>query len=573
MPERESQLSQEEEKEIRELLGNTEEPSEEEEKQLNDALDLKLEDEEESEAEPDDENPENTETSEPGEKDVETEADTSEAKIDAEAAQNPEAEQAGKTAKERIGFFRAQIEKTKEWKEKLGAGITTLKENPQILKEIGKTAGKTFYNSASSVFGVKTASDLVFALQKKGDIYNYFKQRGQKKQDREELGLVLENLTNAMNARKAEIELLQNRGAERGSEEYKKGRELVKNAVQEFKQKIESASVPEDEKKEMRKNLAFIMSEHREKGVAVDAKRNNETQDVLSAYVHTKIRGTKIVKDAVNLGLTFSGMSAARSGVYMGFSLAESAQDMGRRYKQKRITGKLESRRAGKESSHMEALGQTLDLRDEMAKSALFWRGKETTGQKIGAGIQSGIKAFGLAARGFGFAGSAMREISDEGVTGSVENAYNEFLNALKETDSFGEKVGAGAGMAGKNFIENGSRVWNTYAHPVDTLKRAKDAWQRGFAAPEQEQPIPDYVQKKIDSGSISAEQAKEAIIILNNLEDPSRFGFPQRDSRTSLTQEQYNTLKDKLLALRSTNKWGIADIIENQYQDQYPEV
>jgi len=146
-------------------------------------------------------------------------------------------------------------------------------------------------------------------------------------------------------------------------------------------------------------------------------------------------------------------------------------------------------------------------------------------------------------------------------------------LNALKETDSFGEKVGAGAGMAGKNFIENGSRVWNTYAHPVDTLKRAKDAWQRGFAAPEQEQPIPDYVQKKIDSGSISAEQAKEAIIILNNLEDPSRFGFPQRDSRTSLTQEQYNTLKDKLLALRSTNKWGIADIIENQYQDQYPEV
>ena len=153
------------------------------------------------------------------------------------------------------------FEQLKEAPEKVKELYEQVRQSPELLR----TIGKQLYDTVGTVLGTKFMTDLVGALRKKGDIYNYFKQKGEVKEEKEEISQALDELIIVARERKQEWGALRRKEQVDVSEKMSvEGHERLKNATTVFKEKIKEAkSLPEAEKKMFQKRLAEVMAKHR----------------------------------------------------------------------------------------------------------------------------------------------------------------------------------------------------------------------------------------------------------------------------------------------------------------------
>ncbi|HMB17642.1 MAG TPA: hypothetical protein VKO61_01895, partial [Candidatus Paceibacterota bacterium] len=378
-----------------------------------------------------------------------------------------------------------------------------------------KMIGKTAYSVISSIGGVKFIGDLGLALAKKGDIYNHFKQRGEVKEERKEISHALEEIIIIAKQRK-EIKAEMDEASDKRTkiwksshEKWEEDRKNLQNAVKNFKEKINNAkSLPDKEKKELKKQLSLIIKERDAKIENAEEWRNKKTNEVLGTYLQTKVKGTRIARDALNTAFTASGLLALRGAVYGGVALVERAKKANLEFSKKELKESLRSkelldldRKINSLEEDLEA--ETSDEKSKKIKEQLdelksereeffeehFEKGpnsrlahiiKDTTVNATVETVRSlvfqgkskesehkfrdFVKSLGTVLRGFGIGSAAVNEIVNQGVSGAFEEANDSFLDAFEENgamgvlgetkDNFAERFKSMIGIFGGKEVE-----------------------------------------------------------------------------------------------------------------------
>ena len=193
--------------------------------------------------------------------------------------------------------------------------------------QIVKTGGKISYDTASTLFGTKAITDWgMFALHKlgvkssiKGDVHKYFAENDMER--------ALLGITNQAIDLRQKVE---GKGAEKDSEaysEYKNSSAALAEAGRNFKTKVENLNVPEEKKKELRREFGLIMKEHKFQEAEISKGESDRFQQLMRDYTGNKVDAFKLSKDALNSALTFSGFLAARGIAYLSFSALEKGSE------------------------------------------------------------------------------------------------------------------------------------------------------------------------------------------------------------------------------------------------------
>lgn len=193
--------------------------------------------------------------------------------------------------------------------------------------QIVKTGGKISYDTASTLFGTKAITDWgMFALHKlgvkssiKGDVHKYFAENDMER--------ALLGITNQAVDLRQKVE---GKGAEKDSEaysEYKNSSAALAEAGRNFKAKVENLNVPEEKKKELRREFGLIMKEHKFQEAEISKGESDKFQQLMRDYTGNKVDAFKLSKDALNSALTFSGFLAARGIAYLSFSALEKGSE------------------------------------------------------------------------------------------------------------------------------------------------------------------------------------------------------------------------------------------------------
>ncbi len=121
-------------------------------------------------------------------------------------------------------------------------------------------------------------------------------------------------------------------------EQVQSKRSPVAQAMIDFKAQLEQATyIPEDEKKQLKRQFGLILSEHRKSTHDTNKKRATQVGATLDAYVRGKVRGTRIIKDAINAPLTAAGLFLGKGAAYAGLSMFERMSDASRTHTQKNM--------------------------------------------------------------------------------------------------------------------------------------------------------------------------------------------------------------------------------------------
>ncbi|MDP2812072.1 MAG: hypothetical protein Q8O32_00040, partial [bacterium] len=176
-------------------------------------------------------------------------------------------------------------------------------------KELAKTKEgrgflvKTAYDTVSTVFGIKFATDLALVVVGKGDIYNYLKQKGEV---RKEKSSIKESLAKGEKAKVKEI--------------------------------IEaSKNISSEEKKVLLDRLESLDQEYATKGKELEEEKQDRVQETLNAYIQNKTKGAKIARDALNTAFMATGLGAFRGGAYLLGSMAERMQKASTKHDKERF--------------------------------------------------------------------------------------------------------------------------------------------------------------------------------------------------------------------------------------------
>lgn len=311
---------------------------------------------------------------------------------------------------------------------------------------VGKVIGRTAYTTITSIAGVKFVTDLAGVLVKKGDIYNYLKEKGEVKEDKKEISQALDSIAESWHKRR-EARSGEKREVKGEIEENKE----LKNAIANFKEKLaEAKSLPEEEKKGFKESLAHIVSERSRKKKEVERQKQNKTNEALGAYLQTKVKGTRIAKDAFNTALTAGGLLALRGAVYGWYSLSERAHKADTEFTKK----KLATEAKGKKET---ASRLAYVMKDTMVNStvetvrALAFKGKTKESKSKTIDF---VQALGAVMRGVGISKIAISEIVGEGVIGAASDSVAKFEEAFEK-----EKLIGIGGQIAKNFRENVERL------------------------------------------------------------------------------------------------------------------
>ena len=327
-------------------------------------------------------------------------------------------------------------------------------------REVQQAVGKAAYDTATSVFGVKTATDLVLALAGRGDIAGYFKERwgqGGIVEEKKELNSALEDLVAAAQVRRQEKETNE---VQEGASEAKL---LLREKIKSYKERIETAKhLPETEKKALRQQLGAIIAKNVNREAVADKERESEVGHVLGTYLETKIKGAKLAKDALNLALTGSGLMALRGVSYGLMAGIERAQKANVKFEKSKL-------RAGDEAA--EELGAkerwSFIIKDVFVTSAqetgqaLAFKGKKSRTRKAVDFAQ----AAGAVLRCFGIGGTALNEIWHSGLSASTSEAADRMLVAFENSGVAGVSEGVK-----ENFMVNAERMAQLYLHPIDSF-------------------------------------------------------------------------------------------------------
>ncbi len=243
-------------------------------------------------------------------------------------------------------------------------------------KDFWKAAGKATYDTVFSVFGFKTFADLGLAIRKKGDIYNYFKERQDAKAERALIARGMEEVFALWKNRDVAIEQSDARVQERFTR--------VNGNI------LNSRFIDPAEKEKLIGRLEVLFDQYKDGAENKTKQRNEKVQKTLEAFLYSKNSTIARVRDVANTALVFAGMPLWRGAAYGAMSLVEM------------VSKGLD--RAGQEG---EKADRAKAVKEEMLTSLGEWwsaiRGKGRKGE--GGVVRRGadfVSAFGTMARAVG---------------------------------------------------------------------------------------------------------------------------------------------------------------------------
>lgn len=336
-------------------------------------------------------------------------------------------------------FWARAKEKIFGSKEKVVAGVKSVKDATvtAFTTEQGREALKKMgYETLTSILGIKIVTDAVKWYRKgEGDLHDWWTGR---KESGKLRGEILES-----------YQALLDSSAKTKKGEALKDAEKIEVRLSELKDKIADADIPEAQKKEISERLWAISIKHQEDTEKAAQAREKEAKKILDAYIQSKVSGVKIAKDALNFGLTITGLKVLRGLIYGGASLAELVQKAKKDFA-KETAGSI-AEKAQKEFG-------AKDIKEALVQSAI-----ETARSLAGKGAKEGAggitkatdfaKAIGTVARAFGIA-----HLSFNG-GGSAEEQIDKLLTAFQKPEGALDTTLNVGKMMSSNLIDNALRA------------------------------------------------------------------------------------------------------------------
>ncbi|MCX6781926.1 MAG: hypothetical protein NTW66_02305 [Candidatus Magasanikbacteria bacterium] len=392
-------------------------------------------------------------------------------------------------------------------------------------KETGKVAADVAYKTVTSVFGVKTATDLVGALA------GVFKS---------ELGFG--------DIHKHRVSASEMKGEKALMKEYLKdvfeGGEKIEEKMNALRANIESAThIAKKDREALLNNLQRIASEYTSATEEAAKERDKKVESLLKIYMKNKVSGMTLAKDLLNTALTATGMSMVRGAVYASMSVGERLLKSEREFEMKKAGRTGEEEKAAESKAGFVLKDLTVNAAVETARSLVFMGAKKET---KGAGrVIDFMRAAGTVARGFGIYGLALTDS----------------MSPAETLEAFMSKVGEqGITCTIKDdFIVNAERAIQLYAHPIDTISsRFGDKAPAGehAALPSETaghgmSPEMAILQKyHLESVEMDPDQLNQAVIKLGQLEKSGvSLMALQQLAEGGITPEEMSAM-DNVLAL-----------------------
>ncbi|MBU4369582.1 hypothetical protein KKG58_02350, partial [Patescibacteria group bacterium] len=395
-----------------------------------------------------------------GEEVVEKTAEDAEKNIDKQVNELKEPKEVSESVQEEVAEISEQAETAGD-KAKKKVGLWKKIKGVFTSKEVLKTAGKMLYDTATTLFGVKSLTDLLGVKLKRGDIYNYTEQSKTVKTEKEQLEIMTDKIADLWHQRRLSrtTEAVGENKYPSGSrkEIIEKGNKPLQEAIKEFKQKLEEAeSISPQEKKEFKHILANIIAERSKKCEEVEKQTDKETKKTLDTYLKTKVNSLKLVKDGLNTALTFAGLSTLRLPMYSAMSILERAEKAGvgfdkTKLRREHIITTEEQEKEIKEASKMAHIAKDLTLvaTTEFIRSITL-QAKTEQRKKMGWKTRTidFIQAFGQLVRILGLAR----------ISFTAGESAGESINKLVDSYEQGG-VGGGIKQMGQNFVDNAQKV------------------------------------------------------------------------------------------------------------------
>ncbi len=343
-----------------------------------------------------------------------------------------EANRTGTTAEKEGGqVLEPEEEVKKSWwqrtKEKIGIVAN---------KETGKIAVDVAYKTVTSVFGIKTATDMVGALTgafKKefgfGDIHKMRLSAREMKAEKGSIGEVMK-------------EVFDTNGQ-------------IEEKIGALKEKIDNSThIDAKDKAAILKNLQRIATEYSSSAKDAEKDRDKKVESLLKVYMKNKVSGMTLAKDLLNTALTATGMSMVRGAVYAAMSVGERMLKSEREFEKKK-SGRTSEEETSPESKAGYVLKDlTVNAAVETARSLVFMGAKKET--KGTGRVIDFMRAVGTVARGFGIYGLALTDSM------SPADTLQAFISKIEQQ---------GITCAIKDdFITNAERTIQFYSHPIDTI-------------------------------------------------------------------------------------------------------
>jgi hypothetical protein len=310
-------------------------------------------------------------------------------------------------------------------KEKIG-----LVKESVFNKTAGKAAAEMAYKTATSIFGVKTITDIVGALV--SDEYGWGDIHKRRVSSRE------------MKAEKSAIRT--------SMEEVFKGGEKVNEKIADLKLKIENSKhISAKDREVLLENLQRIASEYESAENKATEERDKKVSALLKIYMKNKVSAMTLAKDALNTALTLSGMAMVRGAAYAALSVGERMVKANAEFEKSKV-GLAPNVRRSRTKFLLKDL--IVGAAVETGRSLVFMGAKKET---KGAGrVVDFVKAVGTLARGFGIYGLALTDSMnpEEAMQAFIEKVQEQGINCTVKD----------------NFINNAERVIQLYTHPIDTI-------------------------------------------------------------------------------------------------------
>ncbi len=273
-------------------------------------------------------------------------------------------------------------------------------------KEVRKAAGKAALDTVTSLLGIKLVTNLLGAAIGKGDYANWRNDNKKMAQLKQEISINYEYLVSSVEKTEQNLPLA----------DY----EQIEKRQAGLKMAIDKAHIAPEAKQEILQKLELIYRKYRQETGGAKEKRQAEVERLLDAYLHAKVSGVSIAKDALNFALTASGLSLLRGVMYAGTSMLERARKASREHA-KQTSGLI-----GAESENTFVFKDVFINATRETVRALRGKGAKENGDKISRGIDF-VRALGTVARGLGI---LHLTFSDQA---SPEEQVDRFLDAVKE--------------------------------------------------------------------------------------------------------------------------------------------
>ncbi|MFH1088998.1 MAG: hypothetical protein V1716_01075 [Candidatus Uhrbacteria bacterium] len=228
---------------------------------------------------------------------------------------------------------------------------------------------------------------------------------------------------------------------------YEGGDDPLIDRAQRLNERIKNSNfLTGQQKTEMLAKVKEIVKQTGEDLKVLEDRRNQEIADLIEANIQTRVKGTTVVKEAVNTLAVLTGLQSLRGVAYGSVALVERAQKLSR----ERTEGKRDFEGVGGWAKEM-VINGFRETGKGLIISRTDIRGRELSGRER---FQNATRAYGTLGRFVGLGALGAREVFTEGGIGEALN---------KMSDAWDKK--SAGDFAVDNFTGNLNRIsfgsWN----------------------------------------------------------------------------------------------------------------